>query len=105
MENNAATIALLDLAAEFAACPIGHHSAALARTLSHLRAGQMKGKYCLICIRPHQEWVIGRLSGIRGMPPVVQDNRVFTSLEEAEWEIFKLRWNEAGFPPIDESGW
>jgi len=94
---------LLDLVREFRACPIGHHSPALARILSHLRAGPMQGKYCLICIRPHREWVIARLSGVRGTAPVVQDNRVFSSVEEAEWEVFKLRWNDAGFPPIDES--
>jgi hypothetical protein len=95
--------ALLDIVREFRACPIGHHSPALARILSHLRAGQIQGKYCLICIRPHREWVIGQFSGVRGVPPKVQDNRVFTSLEEAEWEVFKLRWHNAGLPPIDES--
>lgn len=95
--------AWLDLVREFRACPIGHHSAELSRVLSHLRAGAMDGKYCIICIRPHANWVIGRLSGVRGEAPVVQDNRVFTSIEDAEWEIFKLRCRAAGLPPIDEA--
>jgi hypothetical protein len=101
--NEAAAYALLDIAREFRARPIGHHSAALAHILSHLRAGPMQGKYCLICIRPHREWVIGRLSGVRGVAPLVEDNRVFASVEEAEWEIFRLRWNAAGLPTIDDN--
>jgi len=90
------------IAQEFRATPIGHHSPALARVLSHLRAGPVAGKYCLICIRPHEEWVIARLSGQRGVPPSLQDNRVFNSIEAAEWEIFRLRWHDAGLPPIDD---
>ncbi len=90
------------IAQEFRAAPIGSHSPALARVLSHLRAGPVAGKYCLICIRPHQEWGIARLSGKRGVPPSVQDNRVFHSIEAAEWEIFQLRWREAGLPPSYE---
>ena len=85
----------LDLAREFRARPIGEHSAALEQVLSLLRAGPVKGKYCLVCTEPHRRWVLARLSGERGVAPVLQENRVFTSLAEAEWEIFKLRWHEA----------
>jgi hypothetical protein len=95
--------AWLELVREFRACPIGQHSPALSRVLSTLRAAGMDGKFCIICIRPHARWVIGRLSGVRGEAPVVQDNRVFTSIEDAEWEIFKLRCRAAGLPPIDEA--
>jgi hypothetical protein len=92
-----------DLVREFRARPIGPHSSALARLLSHLRAGEIEGKYCLICTEPHRSWVIGSLSGQRGVPPSVFDNRVFDSVEKAEWAIFKLRCREAGLPPIDET--
>ncbi|HLZ08698.1 MAG TPA: hypothetical protein VKT80_08935, partial [Chloroflexota bacterium] len=75
---------------EFRARPIGHHSAELTAMLSILRAGSVEGKYCLICTRPREEWVIARLSGVHGVAPVVEDNRVFHSIEEAEWAVFKL---------------
>ncbi len=93
----------IDLVREFYARPIGHHSPALARLLSHLRAGAIEGKYCLICTEPHRSWVIGRLSAQRGVAPALDDNRIFPSIEEAEWAVFKLRCRDAGLPPIDES--
>jgi len=34
--------------------------------------------------------------------PTIEDNRVFHSLEEAEWAVFKLRWEAAGGPPLDD---
>jgi hypothetical protein len=87
---------------EFRARPIGHHSTELTSMLSILRAGDVRGKFCLICIRPHAEWAIGRMSGVRGVAPAIADNRVFRSIEEAEWAIFKLRWAEECGVPLDE---
>jgi hypothetical protein len=94
----------LDAVREFRANPIGHHSKTLEGILSILRSGPVAGKLCLICVKPHREWVIGRLSGIRNVAPMVTDNRVFHSIEAAEWEIFKLRWAaECGFPLDEEA--
>jgi hypothetical protein len=87
---------------EFRARPIGHHSAELTAMLAILRAGDVRGKYCLVCIRPHAEWMIARLSGVRGIAPVVEDNRAFHSIEEAEWEVFKLRWAQECGAALDE---
>jgi hypothetical protein len=92
----------LDPVREFRANPIGHHSAELTAMLAILRSGAVKGKYCLICTRPHEEWVIARLSGVRGIAPKLEDNRVFRSIEEAEWEVFKLRWAEECGTALDE---
>jgi hypothetical protein len=89
-------------AREFRDNPIGHHSKALDGVLSVLRSGPVAGKFCLICVKPHCEWVIGRLSGICGVGPAVLDNRVFESIEAAEWEIFKLRWAAECGRPLDE---
>ena len=89
-------------AREFRANPIGHHGAELRSILSLFRAGDVAGKYCLICVKPHAEWVIGRLSGRRGVAPTVEDNRVFTRIEDAEWAVFKLRWLKAFGVAIDE---
>jgi hypothetical protein len=87
---------------EFRARPIGHHSAELTALLGILRAGGVKGKYCLVCIRPHAKWMIARLSGRYGIAPTVEDNRVFHSIEEAEWEVFKLRWAQECGAALDE---
>lgn len=92
----------LDPVREFRANPIGHHSAELDAILSLLRGGDVAGKYCLICIKPHAEWVIARLSGQRGVAPRIEDNRVFQSIEDAEWAVFKLRWAAAFGVAIDE---
>jgi hypothetical protein len=92
----------LALAREFRASPIGRHSPELSAVLSRFRGGDVAGKYCLICVKPHAEWVIGRLSGQRGVAPAVDGNRVFHSIEEAEWAVFKLRWREAYGAAIDE---
>jgi hypothetical protein len=92
----------LDLVRTFRADPIGRHSLELRTVLSGLRSGAMKDKYCLIIVEPHRTWAIGRFSGVRGVPPLLADNRVFHSVEEAEWAVFKLRWAEAGGCAIDE---
>jgi len=88
-------VAHKNLAREFRDHPIGQHSAALEQVLNLLRAGPVRDKYCLICIEPHARWMLARLSGVRGMPPVPVENRMFTSLEDAEWQIFRLRWQDA----------
>ena len=92
----------LDAVREFRANPIGRHSKMLEAILSILRSGPVAGKLCLICVKPHQEWVIGRLSGARGIAPVVTDNRVFYTVEDAEWEVFKLRWAAECGQALDE---
>ncbi len=88
---------------EFLRNPIGHHSPELDAILSHLRGGPVAGKYCLICTRPHQEWVIGRLAGQRNAPPIIEDNRAFRSIEDAERAIFRLRWLAQTGVALDES--
>jgi hypothetical protein len=92
----------LVLQREFRATPIGAHSPALARILSHMRAMPIGGKLCILCQRPYEAYAIGRMSVNRGEPPKLLDNRVFKTPSEAEWEIFKLRWLALFGHPIDE---
>ena len=80
----------LHLLREFRADPFGPHSPELTKVLNVLRSGPMEGKLCLVCTRPHTEW------------PQIQHNRVFNSLGEAEWAVFKLRWREATGLEVDE---
>lgn len=83
-----------DLAKEFKANPIGHHSPDLQRLLNLFRGGPPKGKFILVCTKPHEEWVLGQLAGVRGEPVKMIRDKVFTRIEDAEWEVFRLRWKE-----------
>ena len=55
----------------------------------------MKGKYVVVCTKPHAEWTLAQLPGARGKPIVMHHDRVYTSLDDAERAIFKLRWEAA----------
>ena len=74
--------------------PMGPHSPNLQRVLNTLRGGPLRGKYVLVCTRPHREWVLARHPGARGEPIELLPVHTFTSKEEAEWAVFRLRWRE-----------
>ena len=82
------------LAEEFRKKPIGHHSPALQKVLNLFRGQPQDGKYVLVCTKPHEEFVLATLPARRGQPIRLLHNRVFTSIEEAEWEVFKMRWEQ-----------
>src|SRR5208337_3500304 len=73
--------------------PIGIHSDALERVLIYLRRHHLKtaGKYIIVCSKPHQEWRIATLSGVRGAPPKIDEQSRFASREEAEHGVFLKR--------------
>jgi hypothetical protein len=48
----------------------------------------------LICTSPYCEWVLARHPGGRGKPFEILDQHRFSSLDEAEWAVFRLRWKE-----------
>ena len=80
-----------DLALEFKARPFGRHSAELQRVLNLFRSAPLSGNWCLVCRKPHEEWVLARF-GKSARDPVTILGPVFTSLAAAEWHVFKLRW-------------
>jgi len=88
-------------AEEFRACPVGHHSAGLQRILNLLRGEPLKGKYVLVVREPYREWALGRLSGERAKPVVMVKGKTYKTLEEAEWDVFKLRWEAATGQKLD----
>jgi hypothetical protein len=93
----------LHLAREFRARPIGQRSAELERLLTLMRGEAMADKYCLVCTKPYEQWVLARLSGVRGVGPTIMSTPVFNSIEEGEWEVFKLRWKRLGGADLDEA--
>ncbi|MDZ4736155.1 MAG: hypothetical protein SGJ07_07370 [Rhodospirillaceae bacterium] len=85
----------LDLAAEFRAQPVGIHSPELQAVLTVMRSLPLDQRYILIRRKPYQEWVLAQLTGVRNEPPRIYHDKVYSSPEEAEWAIFKLRWHHA----------
>lgn len=83
----------VDLAREFRRCVRGPHSDELRRVLHRMRSGSLEGKHVLVCLEPRKKWMLAQLQG-PGRPVRRHANRVFTSLEDAEWEVFKLRWKD-----------
>ena len=79
---------------EFRQNPIGHHSPNLQRVLNALRSGPLKGKYVLVCTKPFEEWVLALHPGERRKPIEILREHRFTSKEEAEWAVFRMRWKE-----------
>ena len=84
----------LDLAREFMAAPAGFHSPDLQRLLRAMRGGPVKGKYALLTTLPGREWTLIQLSGERGVAPKIQEEQVYHDLDEAEREVFRLRWKQ-----------
>ena len=63
-------------------------------SLGVFRGEPVKDKYVLICTKPHQEWALGQLTGERGKPVKMLTDTVFTSIEDAEREVFRRRWKK-----------
>jgi hypothetical protein len=81
-----------ELAAAFMARPWGPHSAAVQAIVGAMRFGPVAGKFALQCIVPYESWVLVRLPLRRGLPLERVDERVFTSLADAERAVFAQRW-------------
>ena len=82
----------IDLAREFRSNIRGPYSEDLKRLLHRMRAGPQRRRYVLVVRTPFQEWVLGQLPERRGEPIAIQEGKIFTSPDDAEWEVFKLRW-------------
>jgi len=75
--------------------PLGHHSDALSRVLNHFRRGEVADKYAIMR-QPGQfhAYKIVAFSGVRGAPPRLVDDRLYTDLNEAYHAVFLLRVND-----------
>lgn len=81
-----------DLAREFMANPMGPHSAALQRIVTRMRDTEAARRYVLVTVVPYKEWALGQISGRRGVDLTLHEDQVFTSIEDGERAVFKLRW-------------
>jgi hypothetical protein len=88
------------LLAEYRRVPKKHHSLELRRLLNRLRIEPMAGKI-VICVRePYRSWYLARMGEKRGDPVRPLDNRLFTTLADAEWALLKLRWERHSGRPF-----
>ena|SRR5690606_17724351 len=85
---------------EYRRVPKKHHSLELRRLLNRLRMEPMAGKIAIIVREPYKSWYLGILGEKRGDPVRPYDNRIFTSLPEAEWALLKLRWEKHSGRPF-----
>ena len=91
-----------DLVAAFCDNPRGPHSPELQRLVNALRFEMdMTGKYVVVATKPYAQWTLAQLPGARGKPMIMHHDRVFTSLDDAERAIFKLRWEAATGETLD----
>lgn len=82
-----------DLVEEFRLSPLGPYSDPLLHLLTVLRGVPTRGKYVLVePERPDEGWLLATLPGERGKAPVIVPGYQFSSLAEAEWTVFRLRW-------------
>ena len=77
---------------EFRRKPVGHHSPGLQRVLNALRYDPSGRQVILVCRKPFAEWVLGVMPERRDQPLEIEGEPVFTSIEAAEWEVFRRRW-------------
>lgn len=84
----------LDLAEEYRRRPRGPFRPELQRILDRMRLTPMQGRYALVVLEPFRRWALVRLSGVRGVPPTPVDRVEYSSLAEAEWDIFRRRWKD-----------
>ncbi|MEQ8700863.1 MAG: hypothetical protein RLT05_30400 [Bauldia litoralis] len=79
---------------EFRKTPIGAHSPGLQRVLTIMRLDRGGDQYILVCRKLFEEYVIGKMPPDRSDPIEIEDDMVFATREEAEWEMFCRRWRE-----------
>ena len=75
--------------------PLGQHSDALDRVLNYFRRGDMPDKYAIMRLpEDFNAFKIVALSGERGSPPRLVDDRIYHSVDEAYHAVFLLRVND-----------
>ena len=86
-----------------------HEDFELNRVLLRMRAQPATNKLVVICTKVEKEWRIGRLSGIRGVPPKFVGRKVYDNEQDPQHDIFLMRLDEFsesdGYPEDSRQGW
>lgn len=59
-----------------------------------MRGGPITGKYFLMLTGPHSEWTLARYSSTYPLTTETLRQHVFTTIEDAEFFVFRRRWEE-----------
>jgi len=80
-----------ELIAEHKRNPSGPHSDTLERILNYFRRAALADKYAILAAKPFAEYRIVALSGRRGVPPRVVDDKVYATPDQAQHAVFLRR--------------
>ena len=83
----------LDLAHEFKQNPIGPHSPDLQQLLKLMRWDHATERYTAVQLERGGKWRLMRATGPKASPLKVY-KRLYDSVEQAQWAIFRARWTE-----------
>jgi len=89
-----------DLALEYRRMIRGPFGLEVQKILDRMRSTPLRGRLILLVLEPFQLWGLARLSGERGVPPVRVEGVTYASMAEAEWDIFKRRWEDLTGVPV-----
>jgi branched-chain amino acid transport system permease protein len=76
---------------EYEQKPLGQHSEALERVLNYFRRQPQNDKHAVIAVKPFEAYRIVALSGQRGVPPRLVEDRVYPTVEDAYRAVFRRR--------------
>lgn len=82
----------LDLVEEYLRSPLGPHSEELKKLLHRLRWTGETPRFVLIEVERGRTWKIGRMPFKPGDQVSIYSEKIFTSIESAEREVFRIRW-------------
>lgn len=91
-----------DLAFEFYRNPYGRHSGDLQYLLNFMRTPNRDPHFVLIETIPGKEWAVAQMQHMARNCDIVCSER-FSTVEKAEWYVFKSRWVALGGKSLE--GW
>ena len=60
-------------------------------TLNNRRYGPIPGAYMVMCTKPGKEWCVAQLNADRAKPFILFEDKVFTSIGEAQKEAERIK--------------
>lgn len=67
--------------------------------LNNRKYGPISGAYMVMCIKPGKEWCVGQLNADRAKPFILFQDKVFTSILEAQNEAEKIKKSRGELEP------
>ncbi|MGY3610298.1 MULTISPECIES: hypothetical protein [unclassified Bradyrhizobium] len=82
------TLVTPEVIEEHRCSPLGQHSEPLERLLIYFNRRPLAGRYAIMTLEPFKAYRIVTLSGARGVPPKVSDDKTYRSEAEAQHAVF-----------------